>query len=136
MGTLVRILLGLLAIAGFCIIMDLITLLYEYAWVIPAIIGVIFIIRFIVRPDFRAKFFALIVGRKTKGGRNAINPVVVLTPKVTKNVEALKEMIDVAASDGEISEAEKRAIARKGVEMGVAPHEVESIINEKTVRNN
>ena len=131
MSLLLRILLGLLAIAGFCIIMDLITFLYEYAWIIPAVIGAIFLIRFIVRPDFRAKVFTLIVGHKMNSSRKSSAPVTVMTPKVSRNVDVLKEMIDVAMSDGEISEAEERAIVRKGVEMGIAPHEVERIINEQ-----
>jgi hypothetical protein len=130
MGTLVRILLGLLAIAGFCIIMDLITLLYEYAWVIPAIIGAIFLIRFIVRPDFRAKVFSVIVGKRD---RNYVLPTQRKTnPQEEVIVEDLiNDLIDLAIVDGELSERERRNIVMKAAEMGLSPEETEVIIEKK-----
>lgn len=131
MGLLVKILLGLLLVAGFCIVMDIITFAYEYIWILPILIVVIFLIRFIFRPDFRNKVFTLIVGRKPRKGNSMDTVELSVTPKVTKNLESLKEMIDVAVSDGEISETEKRSIAKKGVEMGIAPREVELIINKR-----
>lgn len=131
MGCFISALIGLVLIALFCIFMDMITLLYEIAWIIPVIIIVVFLIRFIVRPDFRNKVFTLIVGRKPRKGNSMDTVELSITPKVTKNLESLKAMIDVAVSDGEISETEKRSITRKGVEMGIAPREVELIINKR-----
>ena len=49
MGCFVSILLGLVALAVFCILMDLLTLVYELAWIVPIVIVVIFIIRFIIQ---------------------------------------------------------------------------------------
>lgn len=126
-----KILLGLLLIAGFCILMDLITLVYEYFWVIPIVIAVIFLIRFIVRPDFREKVFTLIVGTKPKQ-KGLISKSISVPPVQRKeSVESLKELIDIAMADGEISEAEKRTIIRKGVDMGISPKEAEIYVNAR-----
>ena len=129
MGTLVRILLGLLAIAGFCIIMDFITLMYEYAWIIPAIIGAIFLIRFIVRPDFRAKVLSLIIGKRDY---NYVLPSQrQAAPQEEVIVEDLiNDLIETAIVDGELSERERRNIVMKAAEMGLSPEETEVIIKK------
>ena len=90
-----------------------VTLLYEYAWVILVVIAVIILIRFIVRPDFRNKVFTLIIGRKHRKSKSLDTAETYVAPKVTKDVDALKAMVDVAVSDGEISETEKRSTPEK-----------------------
>lgn len=127
MGILIAVLLGLVAIALFCIFMDLITFLYSIAWILPILILVIFIIRLIFRPDFRVKVGSVILGqRRCKG--STLPPTVVTGDESLKHIDSL---IDAALVDGVISEREKRAIITKGVGMGIAPEEVEAHIESR-----
>ena len=77
MTILFSILIGLVAIALFCVFMDLLTLLYSIAWIIPVVILVVFILRLIFRPDFRTKVGSVILGQK--GGRANIPTATVAT---------------------------------------------------------
>ena len=124
MTILFSILIGLVAIALFCVFMDLLTLLYSIAWIIPVVILAVFVLRLIFRPDFRTKVGSVILGQK--GGRANIPTATVATE--TELLEQLNSLIDQAIVDGAISERERRAIATKGVEMGIAPEEVEAYI--------
>ena len=127
MGILISVLLGLVAIALFCVFMDLITLLYNIAWIFPILILVIFIIRLIFRPDFRVKVGSVILGQR-RGKGSILPPTVVTGDESLKQIDSL---IDAALVDGVISEREKRAIITKGVEMGIAPEEVEAHIESR-----
>ena len=124
MGIIFTILIGLVAIALFCVLMDLITWFYSIAWIIPTVILGAFVIRLIFRPDFRAKVWGVILGQKHSRGSTLPPPVVT----GAESIERLSEMIDVAFVDGTISEREKRAIITKAVEMGIDPIDAEAHI--------
>lgn len=130
MNWFVSILKGLLLLALFCIFMDLITLLYEYAWVILIVIAAIILIRFLIRPDFRQKVITQIVGgrnHKKRSYRSASES------RCSGDAEYFQTLLDGASVDGEISEAEKRVLVRKGVEMGVSPEEAEIMVNDRII---
>ena len=124
MTILFSILIGLVAIALFCVFMDLLTLLYNIAWIIPVVILVVFILRLIFRPDFRTKVGSVILGQKV--GKGNMQTIAAVTE--TESLEQLNSLIDMAIVNGAISERERRAIVTKGVEMGIAPEEVEAYI--------
>ena len=124
MGIIFTILIGLVAIALFCVLMDLITWLYSIAWIIPTVILGAFVIRLIFRPDFRAKVWGVILGQKRSKGSTLPPPVVT----GVESIEKLNEMIDAAFIDGTISEREKRTIIMKAVEMGIDPLDAETHI--------
>ena len=127
MGIIFTILIGLVAIALFCVLMDLITWLYSIAWIIPTVILGAFIIRLIFRPDFRAKVWSVILGQKHSRGSTLPPPVVT----GVESIEKLNEMIDAAFVDGTISEREKRTIIMKAVEMGIDPIDAEARIESR-----
>lgn len=127
MGIFFSILIGLVAIALFCVFMDLLTLLYSIAWIIPVVILVVFILRLIFRPDFRTKVGSVILGQERCKGNTLPPPVVT----GAESVERLNEMIDVAFVDGTISEREKRTIITKAVEMGIDPMDAEARIESR-----
>lgn len=124
MGIIFTILIGLVAIALFCVFMDLLTLLYSIAWIIPVVLLVVFVLRLIFRLDFRTKVVSVILGQKV--GKGNIQTIAAVTE--TESLEQLNSLIDMAIVDGAISERERRAIVTKGVEMGIAPEEVEAYI--------
>lgn len=124
MTILFSILIGLVAIALFCVFMDLLTLLYSIAWIIPVVLLVVFVLRLIFRLDFRTKVGSVILGQKI--GKGNIQTIAAVTE--TESLEQLNSLIDMAIVDGAISERERRAIVTKGVEMGIAPEEVEAYI--------
>lgn len=130
MNWFVSILKGLLLLALFCIFMDLITLLYEYAWVILIVIAAIILIRFLIRPDFRQKVITLIVGGRNPKKRSYRSAS---ESRCSGDAEYFKTLLDGASVDGEISEAEKRVLVRKGVEMGVSPEEAEILVNGRII---
>lgn len=131
MNVLVKILLGLLLIAGFCIVMDVITFVYEYIWILPIIIGAIFLIRFILRPDFREKVFSFIIGKNRGKKAPSVIPMSRNRLTHTDSIDAFKELVDLAMADGEISKSERMVLTRKGVDMGITPNEAEMLINTR-----
>lgn len=127
MGCFVSILLGLVALAVFCILMDLLTLVYELAWIVPVGIVIIFIIRFIVRPDFRGKVSNFILGKKCSN--KVLKKDSDVPPQAEMNTQSvINDLIDIAMMDGVLSEREKRAVIMKAAEMGIEPDEAEVII--------
>lgn len=127
MGCFVSILLGLVALAVFCVLMDLLTLVYELAWIVPIVIVVIFIIRFIVRPDFRGKVSNFILGKKCSN--KFLEKDSDVPPQAEMNTQSvINDLIDIAMMDGVLSEREKRAVIMKAAEMGIEPDKAEVMI--------
>lgn len=128
MKWIIKIFAAFLLMLFFAMLLDIIGWVYDIAWIFPIIIAAVIIIRFIVRPDFREKVYSLVVGRKREEIKS---PSSYSAPKRSASVDVLKELIDLAAVDGEISESEKRTIIRKGVEMGMDPNDVEIFVNAR-----
>lgn len=127
MGCFVSILLGLVALAVFCVLMDLLTLVYELAWIVPVGIVIIFIIRFIVRPDFRGKVSNFILGKKCSN--KVLKKDSDVPPQAEMNTQSvINDLIDIAMMDGVLSEREKRAVIMKAAEMGIEPDKAEVMI--------
>lgn len=127
MGIIFTILIGLVAIALFCVLMDLITWLYSIAWIIPVIILGVFFIRLIFRPDFRTKVVAIILGQRRSKGNTPHSTIVARN----KSFEQLNDMIDIALVNGIISAKERRTIIEKGLAMGFEPKVVEAHIESR-----
>lgn len=110
---LIEILVSLVLIALFCIFMDALTLIVEYAWVLPVIAGVYLIARLV--------FYFVLNGRNRKVYCNA-------TPDLSESPANLKKLVVAAAVDGVISEREKRDLVARGAELGLSAIESEAII--------
>lgn len=127
MGCFFSILLGLAALAVFCVLMDLLSLVYELAWIVPVGIVIIFIIRFIVRPDFRGKVSNFILGKKCSN--KVLKKDSDVPPQAEMNTQSvINDLIDIAMMDGVLSEREKRAVIMKAAEMGIEPDKAEVMI--------
>lgn len=133
MGIFGKIILGFLVLIVIAVIADIMTWFYEYWWIFVAIIGIVLLIRFILNDDFRQKVFRLIVGRNYQPSKRVARPVSFSKTQTQVSKDSFKEFLEMVAVDGEISEAEKRSLIKKGVDMGLSANEAAIIIEAKIV---
>lgn len=128
MGWIWKFALFVLVLMGIAIIADIITWFYEYWWIFFAFLGGIFLVRFILRPDFRERVFSFIVGKDYKRTIKLKASNIKSAEEQASPLEVINGLIDLAIVDGVISERERRSIITKGAGMGITPDEVEALI--------